>query len=397
MPIFDELRGLVPLPQSNSPITGNVNPGIDKLPNPTGGVLDPAIPIPLPIKNKEGIDTGNTFIDRVYSDVSDVFSYLQLPVPNPINEIYKLTQTIEGVIQNPEGTIRELVRGKLYDLLHPNDPFTIPTDKHKEYKKSEDIENLERMEGSEEVTFPTSGVRATLPESDPRSLSRSITDRSGIPSDGSLPLVRSFVGRDSVKDVTLRSVDLWDFRIQAFEYNGVPNVWVPDIQQIENKILNSRNPYSKIIPLKDPIITDYMPITSYNLDLKTLTNKTLNLYGGSTIQVPELIRYNSQLTFQIVDDENKRWRRWLQTYSESLCDEMGNTVAPYKNSSLLVTLIQYRQDHRILAYNQYICGLANYQLISTGADSGSVDVIDVELSILGRVEMPTRYTYLEIV
>lgn len=397
MPIFDELRGLVPLPQSNSPTNGDVSPAVSRLEDPTQGVLDPAIPIPLPIRNPEGIDTGNTFIDQVYSGISDVFSYLQLPVPDAINQVYGITQTIEGVIQNPVNTVREIVRSQIYDLLHPKDPNIIPTDKHKEYAKSEEVPNLEDVETSGNIGLATSGVRAPLVDRDLSSYDRILKDKSGVLPDGSLPLDRDFVGRESVKDLTLRSVDLWDFKIQPFVHNGIPNIWVPDVQQLDNKRVNGRNPYAEIIPLRDPIITDYMPITSYNLDLKTLTNKTLNLYGGSTIQVPELIRYNSQLTFQIVDDENKRWRRWFQTYSENLCDEQGNTVAPYKNSSLLVTLVQYRQDHRVLAYNQYICGLANYQLISTGADAGAVDIIDVELSILGRVELPTQFTYLEIV
>lgn len=395
MPIFDELRGLVPLPQSNHPINGSLASNAeDRLIDPTEGVLDPAVPIPLPKNNPLGIDTGNTVIDQIYTGISDVFSYIQLPVPDSINQIYGITQTLEGVVQNPINTLRELVRQQIYDILHPNDPGIIPTDKHKEYPKSEEIKGLSDENGN--LNLENSGVRAPLVERDPSSYNRIFNNGDLILPDGSLPLRREFIGRESVKDLTLRSVDLWDFKVEPFVFNGIPNIWVPDVQQLDNKIINSRNPYSEVIPLNDPIITDYMPITSYNLDLKTLTTKTLNLYGGSTIQVPELIRYNSQLTFQIVDDENKRWRRWFQTYSENLCDEEGNTVAPYKNSSLLITLIQYRQDHRILAYNQYICALANYQLISVGADAAGVDIIDVELSILGKVELPTQFSYLEI-
>lgn len=394
MPIFDDVRGLVILPKSQTRKKSQaVNNSLD---NPTEGVLSPEIPFPLPENNPLNVDLSNTIIDQVYTKISDFFQYVQMPVPDPLTEAYKITQGIENAIENPIDTLRrvagEVIGGFTKELAGKNSKDLFPQDKHKDFKRQEDVIGLEDENGN--LKLDNQGVRAPLGQTDPRSSERLIPK---LRSDGSLKLNRSFKGRESIKDLTLRTTDLWDLKLDKFTYNGIKNKWVPDIISSDVKYLNQNNPYSNVIPSKVPILSDYMPITSYNLDLKTLKTKTLSLFGNSTVQVPELISYNSQLTFQIVDDENKRWRRWFQEYSENLFNSEDNTVAPYKNSSLLVTLVQYRQDLRVLAYNKYICTLANYQMISMGSDSGSTDVIDIELSIVGKVELSEGYSYLNIV
>lgn len=394
MPIFDDIRGLVILPKSQ---TRKKSQAVNNtLTNSTEGVLSPEIPFPLPENNPLNVDLSNTIIDQVYTKISDFFQYVQMPVPDPINEIYKVTQGIESAIENPIDTLRrvagEVIGGITRDLAGKDSGDLFPQDKQKDYKLQEDVVGLEDEKGN--LRLDNKGVRAPLGQTDPRSSERLIPK---LRPDGSLILNRSFKGRESIKDLTLRTTDLWDLKLDKFTYNGVENKWVPDFISEDVRYLNQNNPYNNIIPSKEPIISDYMPITSYNLDLKTLKTKTLSLFGNSTVQVPELISYNSQLTFQIIDDENKRWRRWFQEYSEKLFNAKDNTVAPYKNSSLLVTLVQYRQDLRVLAYNKYICSLANYQMISMGSDSGSTDAIDIELSIVGKVDLSNEYSYLNIV
>ena len=260
-------------------------------------------------------------------------------------------------------------------------------------KKSEEVKGLVFYDD----TQGTSGNRAPLLEDDITMSKKNLRPGSYLSNLDEPELNRSFQGRETLQNSTLRSIDLWDLSIEPFEYRGVKNKWVPNIQQENNSIVNVTSKYADIFPKNYPKITDYMPILSYDLDLKTITSKQLDLFGGSSISVPDTIRYTSQLSVQIVDDENKRWRRWFQTYSENLYDERTTSVAPYKNSSLLITLYQYRQDFKILSHNQYICTLNNYQMISSGASSASTDVLDVELSIVGKVDLPEIYSYLEIV
>jgi len=392
MPIFDNLRGLVPLPtsrnsQSTAPIdTDNIRLEQD-LRGISNGVFSPEFPIPLPIVPE--IDVSNTFVDDIYTRINDVFEYIQLPTPEFLQDIYGVTQQIENVINDPISTVRNEIQKNLYDLLHPKEKNIFPVDRMKSYSKSEEIKSLDLING-------TTGFRAPLVKESLASTERLSTGED-ISRIDEPELIRSFKGRESLKDVTLRSIDLWDIQIEPFEYNGIPNLWVPPIQQSDNAAVNLTSKYGNLFPKVIPSVTDYMPILSYDLDLKTLTTKQLDLYGGSSIAVPDLIRYTSQMSLQIVDDENKRWRRWFQTYSENLYNQDDNSVAPYKNSSLLITLYQYRQDHKILSHNQYICSLSNYQMISSGAGMASTDVLDIELSIVGRIELPSNYSYLEIV
>lgn len=389
MAIFDNVRGLMPLPRSKK---GNYTSDVDSS---TKGVSNEIfsheVPIPLPKFNQP--DTSNTFIDNVYTQINDVFEYIHLPTPAIVQDIYGFTQSIENIINDPVTEIRNAVNREIYDLLHPSEKNIFPADRSGSEKKSEEVKGLVFYDD----TKGTSGNRAPLLEDDVTMSKKNLRPGSYLSNLDEPELNRSFQGRETLQNSTLRSIDLWDLSIEPFEYRGVKNKWVPNIQQENNAIVNVTSKYADIFPKNYPKITDYMPILSYDLDLKTITSKQLDLFGGSSISVPDMIRYTSQLSVQIVDDENKRWRRWFQTYSENLYDERTTSVAPYKNSSLLITLYQYRQDFKILSHNQYICTLNNYQMISSGASSASTDVLDVELSIVGKVDLPEIYSYLEIV
>jgi len=377
MAIFDSVRGFVPLPK-NLGGKGN-DSGNNSLEGEASFVpLTPLIPIPLP--NIGRVDVGNTLADRVFAGIDGVFDRLHLPTPEVATEIFKDIQFVEEIISNPLGFLRNTVDKTIYNLLHPREKFLLdkpdplPPDKSWENR----IGKSNFLLGSEEY-------------------------EEGLYSEPDLELVRTFKGRDTIKDLTIRSVDMWDMRIEPFHFRDkygltIKNTWVPPLIQKETWEVNKKSKYSDMYPSdKVPKISDYVPVMSYSLDLKTLTSKQITMYGGSTISIPELIRYNSTMTLQIVDDENKRWRRWLQTYAENLYNETTAVAAPYKNSSLLITLYEYRSDFRVLSYNKYICSLSNYSLVSSGTSDANADLISVELSIVGRVEIEPEYSYLEIV
>jgi hypothetical protein len=372
MAIFENLRGLVPLPKSrrgNS--TSDVNSSVAGV---SDEIFSPEFPLPLPDYNQP--DVSNTFMDNIYTRINDVFEYIHLPTPENIQGLYSITQKIEGIIEDPISFVRNTINQEIYKATHST-----------------------REAGVDEVIDLTTGIKGlraslvegiTLPQYDG-------IDNNDTGDFNEQKLVRTFLGRDSVKDITLRSLDLWDIKIEPYEHNEVENEWVPPFNDSVTANINSTGMYQKVYPKSIPKVTDYMPILSYNLDLKTLTTKQLELFGGSSISVPDLIRYTSHLSIQIVDDENKRWRRWFQKYSENLYDSDTNSVAPYKNSSLQVSIYQYRQDHKVLSYNKYICSLMNYQMLSSGAGDASTDVLDIELSIVGKVDLDPTFSYLEIV
>lgn len=377
MAIFDSVRGFVPLPKH---VGGKGNDsGNNSLEGEASFVpLSPLVPIPLP--NLGRVDVGNTLSDRVFAGIDGFFNNLQLPTPAFATEIYKDIQFAEEIISNPLGFLRNTVDRTIYNLLHPREkflldkPYPLPPDKSWENRIGKS-NFLSGIEGYEE----------------------------GLYAEPDLELVRTFKGRETIKDLTIRSVDMWDMRVEPFHYhdkqgNVVPNTWVPPLVQRETWEINKKSRYSDMYPSdKAPNMSDFVPVMSYSLDLKTLTSKQITMYGGSTISIPELIRYNSTMTLQIVDDENKRWRRWLQTYAEKLYDEKTAVAAPYKNSSLLITLYEYRSDFKVLSYNKYICSLSNYSLVSAGMSDATADLISIELSVVGRVEIEPEYSYLQIV
>jgi hypothetical protein len=411
MAIFDNVRGLVPLPKSRSgsasQASSNVASGQGFRNDPE--VLSDSVPIPLPNFNKT--DVGNTFIDRTYSQINDVFRFLTLPTPSVINDVFKFTQGIEEIVSDPNTFIRQTVEKGVRS-------FT------KGIKES-------LMKNSEAYVMDGKGNPiVSLPESNYPPGNPKLETRDGGKKDdkyvgaNDYHLDRSFLGWESVKDLTIRSTDLWDLKVEPFHYS-VPNIWVPEILSEEMKEVNTpvgtskNNKYlekgklntsggnsdfsnTHFIDSMYPKpskgnLKDFIPILSYDLDLKTLGTKEILLFGGSSISVPDTIRYTSKLSFQLADDENKRWRRWFQKYSENLYEEKTTGVAPYKNSSLLVSLYQYRPDFKVLSHNQFICSLNNYRVSSTGSGSSGLDTLDIELSIVGKVDLDPNYSYLQII
>lgn len=338
------------------------------------------------------INWGNTLIDQLFTGANNIFDTLGLPFPESINNLYALTQTIEGFIDDPSllaAQLQEVALGFLIPRLRENglDPITgimkAPIDSRYEILQGtfSPVEVSDFSIAGEEVAFQ---------------------ERKGDYKDVIEKSQFSFQGRKSVLGMTMRLNHMWDIRISPYIRFKDDKTFVPPMgvaksewypinaadQARENKLDENQK---KEHYVKGTVgdFEDNMPILSYDLDFKTLVSKEIELFAGGAISVPELIRQTSHMSMQVLDDENKRWRRWFQRYIESMYNEKTGFVQPYKNCCVKIHVYQYRSDLQWLSHKIFLGVLKNYQVLSSGSGSGqgNADLIDVEWSIVGELDI----------
>lgn len=416
MPIFDSNLGYVPLPtnqntnpQSNETVdivsVGNVS---------TSDLIDIKLPNFSSLKNRNGYDPNNSIVDQIFTSIDDISNLIHLPVPDVVKDVYSSINNLENIASDPIHEGKRLISKSLFDLFDPDGPsindMIRPTDKNQVLPQNFDgkFDSLAPLDSN--MYNKVSNIN----DYEYDNLKYKKTSSEGVKEEDEItgtntydsPVVFEFQGRKSVKNMTLRLNHLWDMKIEPYYHRG-RNLAMERMENSDgfssNEItdeINESNYYVEQLKVnkKDLIPnTDYMPIMSYDLNMKTLTNKEVEMYNGSSISIPELIRYNSTLSVQIVDDRNKRWRRWFQEYSESMYDEVTSIVTPYKNSCLLATIYQYRVDRKIISQAKLIISLKNYQMSSSGAGTGSPDVMDLEFSVVGILDLPEEQSHLKVI
>lgn len=346
-----------------------------------------------------GINWSNTWSDQLFTGLNNVLDFLGLPMPEGLTSIYQNIQTVEGFIEDPR-MLLNLAVDKAKGFIFPGKKDGAWIDAKGLMGLPEDrrYELIDGIYKTNEVPFIE---MTTQNVSDDQYLDGIIEDIG--------KEAFAFQGRKSAVGVTMRLNHLWDVKMKPYAHNGI--TFVPDMGTAESAFYGNETKNEKASRLgtekyrrKTDAVNnkdweDSMPVLSYDLDFKTLSNKEVELFGGATIMVPEIIRRTSHLSMQILDDENKRWRRWLQRYMEAMYNETNNIVKPYKHCCMQVTIYQYRADWKILSHKEFLVTLKNYQAISSGSGggNGNADVIDLEWSIVGELKMYGEKDYLNII
>lgn len=126
------------------------------------------------------------------------------------------------------------------------------------------------------------------------------------------------------KVLTLDSNHVWELRL--FPYLGKLNgncSWLPNISEInsinyfDHGVLTSWGPW--------------IPVTSFELQSRKITQKTLGLYDGE-ISFPVSMELSNELRLTLIDDQYKSWKRYFElcsecsTYLSKMVNFRGNMV-----------------------------------------------------------------------
>lgn len=369
------------------------------------------------VLSPKGINYSDTIVDRLFTKITDVLDFIRVPVPQSVISLYTKIQEIEGFLSDPKSFAIQIRENVLGYLLGPNltdsfDPaigiVMIPRNPLDGISYPIGIASQAEIDRDNEMKGIYAGQHILTEGYVNEERAKQI-------SDDILESQFSFQGRKSTVGVTLRLNHLWDLRFEPYTDRSLgvkcilPDMYDTISTAYENTLNKSstesyRESYidqkgekkylgeAKVFDWEDTL-----PVLSYDLDYLSLASRDVELYGGSTISVPDIIRRNSLLTTQILDDENKRWRRWFQRALDAMCTPSkkgrsgaanGSIVVPYKNCCMKATLYQYRTDSHILSHKVFLVLLKNYQVTSSGAGggAGTPDIIDAEWSIVGEIE-----------
>lgn len=381
------------------------------------------------VLSPKGINYSDTIIDRLFTKATDIFDFIRVPVPQSLISLYSKIQEIEGFLSDPKSFAIQVRENVLGFLLGTNtedkfDPkigiVMIPKDPLEDIFYFSNSTSKAQIDRDNELKGISAGEMKIIEGYVNKERDKQI-------SDDILESQFSFQGRKSTVGVTLRLNHLWDLRFEPYNDSDLgircvlPKMYDTISTAYENTINKaSTERYREIdhidkkgnkVYLGEAKVFDWedtLPVLSYDLDYLSLASRDVELYGGSTISIPEIIRRNSLLTTQILDDENKRWRRWFQRALDSMCpppinigggESDGGVVVPYKNCCMKATLYQYRTDSHILSHKVLLVLLKNYQVTSSGAGggAGTPDIIDAEWSIVGEIEnysVPPQKNYI---
>lgn len=367
----------------------------------------------------QGINYSDTIIDRLFTKITDVLDFVRVPVPESVISLYSKIQEIEGYLSDPKSfaiQVRENILGLLLgsnveDRFDPKVGVIMrPTDNRANLIMING--NQYDISGTSEALARNNEIAGILEGQNILTEGYVNAERFKQISDDILESQFAFQGRKSTVGVTLRLTHLWDLRFEPYNdpelgiecvlpdmYDHISTAYENALAKKTSEKYLERDKDGNSLrenPLSD--WEDSLPVLSYDLDYLALASRDLELYGGSTISIPEIIKRNSLITTQILDDENKRWRRWFQRALDTMCPppkgevttsgaSNGSVVVPYKNCCMKATLYQYRTDSHILSHKVFLVLLKNYQVTSTGAGggAGSPDVIDAEWSIVGEI------------
>lgn len=111
------------------------------------------------------------------------------------------------------------------------------------------------------------------------------------------------------KVMTLDSNHIWE--VKFMPYVGVLNgkcSWLPSIQEINTINLRDHGVETKW--------SEWVPFTSFELQSKKMTQKTLGLYDGE-ISYPVSMEFTNELRMTIADDAYKSWKSYFERCAET--------------------------------------------------------------------------------
>lgn len=145
----------------------------------------------------------------------------------------------------------------------------------------------------------------------------------------------------------------------------------------------------------------WMPFTSFELQDKKLTSKSLNLFDGG-ITYPVSMEFTNELRLTLVDDQLKTFRRYFDTvakvstfesnkyinpseYKSPDIDESKPLVSSYKNVTFLCTIYVLNNEFATVKKYPLLVTLSDYQIEYTGEVGEGGNDIALHFSIVGEL------------
>ena len=202
------------------------------------------------------------------------------------------------------------------------------------------------------------------------------------------------------KVMTLDSNHIWE--VKFFPYVGILNgnvSWLPPIQEINT--INLRDHGVKTV------WSEWIPFTSFELQAKKMTQKTLGLYDGE-ISYPISMEFTNELRMTIADDAYKSWKsyfercaeasvylsrindadyyKWPEIEAKDLTPIVRGAIHPglYKNLAFRCMIYVMSPQFSTIRKFDFLVVLKDYQVDYQGETDASGTDLTVSFSIVGE-------------
>lgn len=222
----------------------------------------------------------------------------------------------------------------------------------------------------------------------------------------------SFNGR--YKSTTLDYNANWEIRLAPYVYtprgssyedvicNNNGFSYLPSISEI-----NVRNWYEFN---KLTAYTDFIPVSSFELQHSKMTSKEIALYDGS-ISIPMSMEFLNELRLTFVDDIYKSWRWYFErcmkaaTYNSeyhlpgfykedtpniTAIDQSSIAISPYKNVTFQAVLYIMTPQYEVIKKYNFLLTLKEFTEEHQGDTEASQTELNVTFSIVGEGPKETR-------
>lgn len=178
-----------------------------------------------------------------------------------------------------------------------------------------------------------------------------------------------FQGRKSVEGIELWSSHLWDIKMEPYQHTKGPR------------------------PPAPPVRTNgFIPATSFEFMDSNLVPYSLELYGGSSILIPESINFQRSLRITVLDtlryygksSGRREWRDWMAAYKKYLVSDYK--VRPYKNSCMKITVYMLDTDSKVIYMRSYLGILMTPETGFSGSGFGNEEYT-LDFSIVGEIQI----------
>jgi len=127
----------------------------------------------------------------------------------------------------------------------------------------------------------------------------------------------------------------------------------------------------------------WWPVISCSFTKNSLKSKTFQ-FPFFALTIPYQSERPSKLKLEVLDNNRKAIRYWLEQYVEECFDLDNNTVLPYKNICWDITVYRYDMTLSTMYAKRLICLLSEFNCAFNGSSVHVSDEIDLNFEIVGE-------------
>lgn len=290
---------------------------------------------------------------------------------------------IKGALDTVSDTLRKITGGASKEGRNYKDPLNRP-------EKLKDNKVIESAASGAYVLFTnyiqSKGLNTTLSELAGSTVSN-INELSSILS-GENSYITTWDKINSFSKNGLDSNHVWEIIFKPYkgDLNGNYTV-LPDID-----LINKRN-YGELNVVTN--YTKWLPFTSFELQHRKLTNKSIGLFDGE-FSIPYTLEFTNELRLTIADDQCKSFRWYFDTCIESTMykttptatnfkvDRTSPMTAMYKNATFECTIYIMKSDFSTVKKFPLLVTLRDYSIEYVGDQDSSPSELNLHFSIVGE-------------